>query len=115
MRTAPRTELHAVLAGQEKVKAAMLIEEMEVFAYTFLLIIRAAGYHDAGLVRSVKWSVIASLLPTLTSSALFARGRVPADMLSAPMVCRLSQSLWPVQYCKTATGCLGHLPGWLDT
>ena len=59
---------------------------MEEEEHTFLLIIRAAGYHDAGLVRSVRWSMMSPLLLTAGSSNSSARGEAPAHTKRAHAV-----------------------------
>ena len=50
---------------------------------TFLLIILAAGYHDAGLVRSVKWSVLVFLLTQSEPTAFSVSGGAPVQIHDA--------------------------------
>lgn len=42
-------------------------------------IMRAAGYHEAGAVRSVRYSVLLTLLWWLDSSSVSGRGAAPAQ------------------------------------
>ena len=77
------TTAHIVAAQAERVKEVIGKGRRR---NTFLLIIRAAGYHDAGVVRSVRWSVMSPLRPPFTSSASSTRGEAPAHMQHAHAV-----------------------------
>jgi len=63
--------------------ALPVMREVMCAGSTFLLIILAAGYHDAGLVRSVKWSVLVFLLTQSEPTAFSVRGGAPVQINDA--------------------------------